>query len=396
MKLKLPLFLFAVAIIFSCSSVKKTQEAINFGNYDEAINIALKNLRTNKTKKSNQPYIKMLETAFKKVTERDLNKIDFLKKDGNPANLEGVYNMFVNLDNRQQQIIPLLPLYNINTGKEAQFRIRNYNNDILNAKNDLANYLYTKAKSVLENSKNKFDFRNAFEDLNYLNDLNPEYKDVAKLMDEAHFKGTDFVYVTMLNKSRKVIPMRLEKDLLDFDTYKLNNFWTVYHNNRQGNINYNYQLEILLREINISPESIKEKESLLEKKVKDGWEYKKNSDGEILKDSIGNKIKIDIYKRVKCKINEVYQTKSTQVIGQVKYYNLNTNQLLKSFPLTSEFVFENIYATYIGDKRALSKQQKAFVGNTFIKFPTNEQMIYDSGENLKSKIKTIISKYKFQ
>ncbi|WP_298366916.1 hypothetical protein [uncultured Lutibacter sp.] len=396
MKLKLPLFLFAIAIIFSCSSVKKTQEAINFGNYDEAINIALKNLRTNKTKKSNQPYIKMLETAFKKVTERDLNKIDFLKKDGNPANLEGVYNMFVNLENRQQQIIPLLPLYNISTGKEAQFRIRNYNNDILNAKNDLANYLYTKAKSVLENSKNKFDFRNAFEDLNYLNDLNPEYMDVAKLMDEAHFKGTDFVYVTMLNKSRKVIPMRLEKDLLDFDTYKLNNFWTVYHNNRQGNINYNYQLEILLRELNISPESIKEKESLLEKKVKDGWEYKKNSDGEILKDSIGKKIKIDIYKRVKCKINEVYQTKSTQVIGQVKYYNLNTNQLLKSFPLTSEFVFENIYATYIGDKRALSKQQKAYVGNTFIKFPTNEQMIYDSGENLKSKIKTIISKYKFQ
>ena len=32
-----------------------------------------------------------------------------------------------------------------------------------------------------------------FDDLAYLDQLNPNYKDVRSLMDEAKFKGTDFV-----------------------------------------------------------------------------------------------------------------------------------------------------------------------------------------------------------
>ncbi len=396
MRLKLPIFLFIFATIISCSSVKKTQEAINYGNYDEAINIALKNLRNNKTKKSNQPYIMLLEDAFEKVTKKDLAKIDFLKTDGNSTHLEEIYNLYINLDNRQQQIIPLLPLFNQSSGKEVKFQFNNYNNSILSAKDDLANYLYAKAKDVLNSSVNKYDFRDAYDDLNYLNKINTDFKNVKALMEEAHFKGTDFIFVTMLNKANKVIPMRLKRDLLNFETYGLNNFWTVYHNKRQDNLDYNYQLEIFLREINISPEHIREKEVLEQKRVKDGWEYKKNANGEIVKDSTGKSIKIDVFKNVKCRLNIVTQTKSTQVVGQIKYYNLKTNQLLKSFPLASEFIFENKYANYRGDKRALNKQQKRFVNNKFIPFPSNEQMVYDSGENLKQKIKRIISNYKFR
>ena len=396
MKLKLPLFLLAATLLFSCSSVKKTQEAINYGNYDQAINIALENLRSNKTKKSNQPYVVMLEEAFAKVTERDLNRIDFLRNDGNPSNLEEIYNLYVNLENRQFQIKPLLPLPIIDAGRNAKFSFNNYSNNIINSKEELASYLYTKAKDVLANSVNKYDFRNAYSDLNYLNKINPNYSDVLNLMEEAHFKGTDFVNVVMHNRSNKVVPIRLEQDLLNFDTYKLNNFWTVYHNKRQPNVKYNYLLEIDLREINISPEHVREKEVIAQKEIKDGWKYKKNAKGEIVKDTAGNSIKIDVFKKVKCRLNRVSQIKSTLVVGQIKYINLDNNQLLKSFPLASEFIFENIYATYRGDKKALSKQQLTYIGNKYVPFPTNEQMVFDSGENLKQRIKQIVSSYKFQ
>lgn len=396
MRLKLPLLLFITTLILSCSSVKKTQEAINYGNYDDAIAISLKNLRSNKTKKSNQPYVIMLEEAFKKVTEKDLNRIQFLKNDGNPSNLEEIYNLYLNLDNRQYQIKPLLPLRILDENRNAKFNFTNYSNNIISSKEELSSYLYTNAKEVLANSVNKYDFRNAFSDLNYLNKINPNYKDIDNLMEEAHFKGTDFVYVTMRNLSNKIIPIRLEKDLLNFDTYKLNDFWTEYHNKRQANLDYNYLLEINLREINISPEYVKEKEVIEQKEIIDGWEYKKDSKGEIVKDSAGNSIKLDIYKKVKCRLNTINQTKSTQVVGQIKYISIENNQLLKSFPLASEFIFENIYATYRGDKKALSKQQLGYLSNKFIPFPTNEQMVYDSGENLKERIKQIVSNYKFQ
>ena len=70
-------------LLISCSSVKKTQQAISNGNYDTAIDIAIENLKKNKTKKGNQPYVLMLQEAFNKARLRDLDRINFLKKDNN-------------------------------------------------------------------------------------------------------------------------------------------------------------------------------------------------------------------------------------------------------------------------------------------------------------------------
>ena len=64
-------------------------------------------------------------------------------------------------------------------------------------------------------SSNKLDYREAYDDLVYLDQLNPNYLDVRKLMDEALFKGTDFVYVATKNDTQMIIPSRLQDDLLD-------------------------------------------------------------------------------------------------------------------------------------------------------------------------------------
>ncbi len=392
---KLAFILILAITVVSCSSVKKTQEAINYGNYDEAIDIAIKNLRTHKTKKSNQSYVLMLEEAFAKATIRDKEKITFLNNDGNPANLESIYNGYILLNNRQERIKPLLPLPILNKGKNAKFQFENYTNDILTTKDKLANYLYTNAKKALTNSKSKNDFRNTYEDLKYLNTINPEYKNTLALLEEAHYKGTNFVFVYMQNKTNQVIPMRLEDDLLNFDTYNLNDFWTVYHNNKQPKQLYDFELELNLREINISPEQIREKVIVQEKQVKDGWKYLIDTNGNAVKDSLGNTIKVDKFKTLKSNVTKFTQFKSVQVVGQVKYFNLKTNQLIQAFPLASEFVFEHNYATYSGDKDAIDKDNLDFLRYKHVPFPSNEQMVYDSGEDLKNKIKSIISNNRF-
>lgn len=387
---KLLLFTFFISLT-NCSSLKKTQEAINYGNYDQAINIAVKELRRNKTKKGNQEYVLMLEEAFKKATIKDLEAISFLKKESNPANLEVIYNKYLNLKNRQELIKPLLPLPIYNKSRNAKFSFKDYSTSILTTKNRLSDYLYAKAKESLISSTNKMDFRKAFDDLNYLAKINPGYKDTNSLIEEAHFKGTNFVTVTLKNQTDIVIPMRLEADLLNFDTYKLEDLWTVYHNNRQRQINYDYELSVIFREINISPEQIREKQLIKEKQVADGWKYLTDNKGVIVKDSLGNKIKVDKFKTITCKVKEITQFKSVQVVGQIQYFNLKTNQLIQKFPLTSEYIFENRYGTCIGNKDALEKDQLDLLTNRRVPFPGNEQMIYDSSENLKNKIKNIIT-----
>lgn len=159
------IFLMITITFIGCGGVKKTQEAINSGNYDAAIENAVKNLRSNKSKKSNQPYVFLLQEAYEKATKRDLEKIKFLKKDENPANLESIYTIYTNLDFRQELVKPLLPLPIIDKGKNAKFEFNDYSNDLINSKAKLSNYLYENAKNSLVNAENKIDFRNIYDDL---------------------------------------------------------------------------------------------------------------------------------------------------------------------------------------------------------------------------------------
>lgn len=389
--------LFTISFLFliSCSSIKKTQEAINYGNYDSAITIAIEKLQKNKTKKGNQPYVLMLQEAFSKATAKDLDRISFLKKDQNPENIETIFGIYKDLKNRQEVIKPLLPLPILNSGNNAEFQFRNYDDEIIANKNQLSDYLYAKSKKLFD-ANNKFDYRNAFEDLEYIEKINPNFKDVRNLMDVAHQRGLDFVIVSMKNETDKVIPKRLEEDLLNFDTYGLNDLWTVYHDAKDPKITYDFGLELNFRDILVSPEQIREKQLIKEKDVVDGFTYLLDKDGKEVLDEGGKKIKLDKIVKVRCELYQFTQFKSAKVIGQVKYVDLISKQNLETYPIASEFLFQHIYANYKGDKRALESSFLDQIKLRVVPFPTNEQMIYDAGQDLKERLKSIITRNRFR
>ena len=382
----------ALLLILSCSTSKQIEKAVSVGNYDQAITYAIDKLRTNKDKKGKADFIVMLEEAFNKAVERDLSTIDFLKRDSNPENYIRIYDAYVGLDNRQERIKPLLPLYA--NGREVNFNFNNYTNQIISYKNNASEQIYKNATALL-NSNNKLDYRVAYDNLRDIEDMNPNYKDVRQLMEIAHQKGTDFVLVDMINDSGKIIPSLLESDLLNFSSYGLNNFWAVYHGTPESKIDYDFNMRVNLRGINISPEQIKERQIIKEKQIADGKTNVLDSNGKVVKDSLGNNIQIDNMKTVRCEYYEFKQFKATQVSGNVEYINIKSKQLVDAFPVTSEFVFEHIYATSRGDRRALETSLIPFLERRAVPFPTEEQMIYDTGEDLKLQLKNIINSYTF-
>lgn len=381
--------------LISCGGVKKTQEALNTGNYGNAINTALKNIAENKTKKSNQPYIQMLEEAYKKNTERELQEIAFLKKDNNPANHEIIFNGYQNLKSIQERIKPLLPLKLYDENRDARFSFKDYDEEIIKSKRELSDYLYSNATALLNTGRYKEDFRKAFDQFSYLNDINPNYKDTQLTLEEAHDKGLDYVQVVMINDSEQIVPNRLEQELLNFNTYGLNDLWTVYHTNALENIKYDYEMQVAFRNINISPEQVTEKQISKEKQIKDGYKYATNQDGEVLKDSLGNKIKIDKFKTVKCNFYQFTQLKSVEVVGNVSFLDLNSQQQINSYPLASQFVFNHVYAKHNGDTSALEEDMVPLLQLSAVPFPSNEQMVYDAGEDLKAKLKGIVTRHRF-
>nr|WP_294926654.1 hypothetical protein [uncultured Flavobacterium sp.] len=391
---KITLFFLFVFSIFSCG-VKTTQSMLSGGDYDGAINRSVESLRTNKDSKGKQDYVFLLEEAFAKAKERDLRDIEMMVKESNPANFERIYNTYLNLEERQAKIRPLLPLRLIKQGKNATFAFDNYTDRIIESKTALSKYLYDNA-AVLLKSKLKGDYRKAYDDLAYLEKLNPGYKNAKKMMEGAQFKGTDFVNVYAQNQTNLIIPKRLQDDLLDFSTYGLNDKWTVYHNAKQKNISYDYSLIVNFREIIISPEQIKEKEFIKEKQIKDGVKTLLDSRGNPVKDSLGRPIIVDKFKNIRINIFEYKQFKSCQIMAKIDYVNAVNNQLLQSFPVVSEFVFESLYSTYKGDRNACDESYLPNFNKKAVPFPNNEQMVFDTGEDLKVKLKNIIVQNKFR
>jgi hypothetical protein len=378
----------------SCG-VKQTQNLLSSGNYDEAIANSVSNLHSNKDKKGNQVYVYMLEEAFAKAKERDLNSLNLLENDQNPANFEKIFNTYLLLNDRQERIKPILPLKLINEGRNAIFPFENYNNQIITSKNNLSNYLYNNAKSLMASS-DKMNYRKAFDDLTYLNQINPNYKNVLDLIDKAHLKGSDYVSVSLKNETSIIIPGRLLNELLDFNTYGLNDKWTIYHGIKQKDIEYDYGMIVNIRDIFVSPEQIKEKEFIKERQIKDGQKKLLDANGKVVLDNAGKPVFVDNIRTVNVRIYETRQFKSSQIIAKVDYVDFKKNRLIQSFPLSSEYVFENIFSTFKGDRRASDDNYYSNFDKRAILFPTNEDMVYNTGEIFKDKLKNLILRNAFR
>jgi hypothetical protein len=392
MKKILLLILIATGIASCGTSNKRIEQQLSAGRYDTAINNALDKLSNNKERKRKQESILLLKTAFDKAAARDINTIELLQADANPENYERIYNLFQTLNNRQEAIKPVLPL--VYNGKPVNFKFDNYNSSIVNYKDKTATYLYDQANGLLTKG-NKYDARKAYEDFEYIDKINPNFKNVRSKMQEALAVGQDYILMSLRNETEQIIPSRLQEELLNISTYGLNDKWTIYHNNEQENIDYDYQMSLIFNNIILSPEQVKERELIQEKLVKDGFEYELDRNGNVRKDSLGNDIKKDKFTKVNCQYFETRQFKTATVTAMVEFQELQTQQLLDRFPLESTYLFEHFYATYRGDKRALQDSFLSFINNSRVPFPSNEQMVYDTGEDLKLKLKNIISTYGF-
>ena len=386
------IFTFLLFLLLMSCGVKQTRYAINSGDYNEAIQIAANNLRNNKDKKGKQEYIYMLEEAFEKAKERDLNQISFLNKTNNPRDLEKIYSLYVSLDQRQQEIMPLLPLRLPDANRNARFKFDDYSDKLISSRANFVSYLYDNSTALLLTA-DKMNHRRAFEDLTYLRRLDADYKNTNELIEQAFIKGADYITIETANNTGLAIPLQLQSDLLNFSTQGLNEKWIVYHSVKQQNITYDYAVLIDFRKINFSADLVREREFAVEKEI---IEKRKKRDrrGQVMNDSLGNPIMEEFTRTLTATLFETTQSKSVEIIAKIDYLNLKNNQLLQSFPLRSEFLFQNIFATYNGDINAIDDDYKKLFNNRPIPFPSNEQMVFDTGEDLKAKVKAILTSNK--
>ncbi|WP_339609815.1 hypothetical protein [uncultured Planktosalinus sp.] len=387
------LIMVLATIIMACSSIKRSEKALNKGAYEQAIEIAVKKIQKNKTSNKSRELIPVLEEAFAKYNEQTLNKIQFLEKESNLNSKKEILALYTRLNQTQNKIKPLLPL--VVNSREASFEMNDYSNQLIQAKDEYADVLYEKAKKAMSKGT-KVDYRKAYNSLVELEKLVPYYKDVDQLIRETHYFGTDYVFVELKNATNIMIPQRLERDLLDINTYRLDDFWTEYHSINRRDIDYDFDVILEFRNILISPEQIREREIPLEREIKDGYTYEIDRNGNYVLDSLGNRKKIDRYVNVKGILYETTQTKAINVNGMVNYFDVQKKQTINSYPMETEFIFEHAFATFNGDERVLNSNERRLLKNRPLPFPSNEQMLYDASSEIKNRLSTILKRNKFR
>jgi hypothetical protein len=380
--------IFVIFLILSCNSLKKTQQAINSGNYTEAINRSVKYLQKNKFNKKGYQYANLLKISSEKFRESNLKRIAFLEKETLKNNAKPIYESYLRLQDVQNRIKPLLPLENEDRSRVI-FEFYDFSDEIIAGKENYAEYLYVKASQFL-NSEDKIDIRLAYNSFVELEKLAPGYKNVSNLKGDAYINGIDFVLVSLYNTTEQIIPALLEDRLLNFNTYDLDDLWTEYHVNPREDISYDFAIDINFTSIQYSPERLLERQVPLERAVVDGWRYKKDRVGNFILDEEGNKIKEDSVINVRGTLFETVQSKEVKVIAEVNYFNLISDQKINNYPLESLFIFENRFASFEGDKKVLNTDEIFLLTRGPVNYPTHEKMLSDASEDIKAKLKSIL------
>lgn len=366
------------------SSCKRTEKLVEQGRYDEAIAYATKKLSGKKRKK--EKYVKGLERAFAKATRRDMERIAMLEK--RPRSEERIVAVYREIRLRQEKVEPLLPLLSKN-GYYAEFQFVKVNELEAIALKKAAAALYEDAQQLLTDAErgDKNAARKAHRKLDKIDGYVRNYKDVQDLKYHARTLGTTHILFEMKNNAQVVLPQEFEKEVLRMGTDQLNGGWNRFYLTPPTERNIDFKVRMNITQIDVSPERITEREYVDSKEIQDGYDYVLDENGNVLKDTLGNDVKVPRNVLIRARVFEVFQSKAAIVGGHLEYIDVKNNDLVKSTPISVEAVFENYASRFNGDRRALSDFSIGRCDTQPLPFPADVDLLLEAAEQMKPIVK---------
>ena len=380
---KIIAYLIALLLLSGCGSTTKKMQQ---GNYDAVIDKTVKKL----IRKPNADDAADMDRAYHLANERDLERIRYLVAENNPDNYDEVFNRYNMLKERQRRVRSVTPLEV--EGRTYQYAYVDYDAEMIAAKKKAADYFYDNGKSLLDNALQKTDYRDAYYQLNKAAEYSGgQFEDIDEMIYEARIKGISRVIVQVTNQTPLKLPPQVEEDLISFDTRGLDNEWVEYHfKHLDENVNYDYSVIVKLLSIMVSPDETKDNDEIFTKKISDGFEYVLDANGNVMKDTAGNDIKLQKFKDITCTLIETQQFKSVEIRGEVEIISLNPERLMQKEPFGASNKFEHSSARAIGDINALTPEALEKTKQEKIQFPTDVDMVMTCTETIKPAIRNAI------
>jgi len=376
--------LFITSLLFAgCGS---TTKHLQQGNYDAVIDKTVKKL----IKKPNAEDAAEMDRAYLLANERDYERIKYLKNENNPDNYDEIFSRYNMLKERQRKVRTVTPM--TVGGKTYSYEYVDYDSELIASKRKAADYFYNNGKGLLESALQKEDYREAYYQLSKASEYSGgQFENIDALIYDARMKGISRVIVEVNNLSPLQLPPQVEEDLISFDTRGLGNEWVEYHfKHVDDNINYDYAALVKLTSILVSPDETKDVDEVYTKKVADGFDYVLDTNGNVMKDTAGNDIKLEKFREINCTLIQTHQFKTVEIKGEVEILSLEPERLIQQEPFGAANQFEHFSARSIGDEGALTEEALLMTQQEKVPFPTDVDMVLLCTETIKPAIRNAI------
>lgn len=372
--MKTTLYTTAITLFLLVTACRSVEKLVDQGRYDEAIVLATKKLSGKKKKKTK--HIIALEEAFVKVNRYDLDNIKLLKgraKRGDAGSWEAIYDYALKISARQERIIPFLPLVS-KDNYVGSFDLIDTEPILSESAAQAAAYFYKLGKERMaefETIGDKLLAQEAHYAFQSIGRYFDDYKEVRTLLAKSNQAGTFHVLLKVDEDFRNSFTLDF---ITDRDLQRFQKRWTEYHLGFTEGIVFDAVSTMGITDIDISPEN-EVVNNFTERKELERWVDERDSEGNIVRDTLGNTVRYREVEIVRATITEVIRSKDARFRGIVETRDYNTGTLIDSDRYTHDISFASDACDLQGDRRALSDGQRKRVDLTLRPFPSDFEMI---------------------
>ncbi|MFD0940157.1 hypothetical protein [Pedobacter boryungensis] len=332
---RLRYFIYLSILIVGCTTGKN---ALQNGNYDASVSKSVDRL---KSSPKNAEAIQVLTTAYELALKDHLRKIDEAKLSSNVLKWETILTHYQQLNQLSDEI---------NSSPIAQSLVPNppkYIAEAEDSKYKSAEARYTLGVNQL-NENNRISAKNAYFNFEKANYFYPNYKDVQHKMDDAYWAAVLKVVVqpVAVNSSYyKLSNQYFQQQVNEFMSNYQKNRFVIFYSEQQAStqkITPDQVLRLNFDNFVVGQTYVKERVEKLKK------------DSVLIEETRANG---KVYGIVKATLSIFDKKVSSSGLLSMTIYDYQTNKIIKQQRLPGTYIWQDSWASYKGDERALTKQQ---------------------------------------
>src|SRR6185369_7268677 len=375
-------FLLFIAVGTWLASCKSASKLYQKGNYDEAVQVAVKKLQ----KDPNDPKLKsVVQDAYRYAVTDHESRIRNYSSMDNEMKWEWMYNEYSDLQSLHNVIFKAPSVYEL-------VRPKDYSSDI-NANASKASDVHYNRGMELMNDNNKQSFKNAYREFKAAISFKPGDANIQRRINEAYDAALTVVAIVPVDNYGFQFAS-YNYQLQNFD----NDIIRILQNNT-GNEFVKFYSTWETQRLNIVPDEIVEMHfsQINIGRINDNYSTREVSKDVVVKETVYKPDSvIKQYAKVKAIVTTTQRTMSSQGILSINVRD-NKGRALWSDNVVGNSSWSTSFSSYTGDERALTDEDRTSVNQTLDTPPREQDIVKCIQEGIYSdliyKVRSYYSRY---